>query len=122
MSNTHFPPVLTDLNAFKQKYLTFIGPCIANIFAEYNQQDATFHIYLFLQDALHVERLAEINKCETLHLVGCTLLLNKNNYSVVLVISQFENRSTDLDKLLHLRFLHRFVVGRTCVTVIWNQS
>ena len=26
-----------------QKDLTFIGPCIANIFAEYNQQDATFH-------------------------------------------------------------------------------
>ena len=24
-------------------FLTFIGPCIANIFAEYNQQDATFH-------------------------------------------------------------------------------
>jgi len=23
--------------------LTFIGPCIGNIFAEYNQQDATFH-------------------------------------------------------------------------------
>jgi len=23
--------------------LTFIGPCIANTFAEYNQQDATFH-------------------------------------------------------------------------------
>jgi len=23
--------------------LTFIGPCVANIFAEYNQQDATFH-------------------------------------------------------------------------------
>ena len=23
--------------------LTFIGPCFANIFAEYNQQDATFH-------------------------------------------------------------------------------
>ena len=23
--------------------LTFIGPCIANIFAEYNQEDATFH-------------------------------------------------------------------------------
>ena len=23
--------------------LTFIGPCIANIFAKYNQQDATFH-------------------------------------------------------------------------------
>jgi len=23
--------------------LTFIGPCIANIFSEYNQQDATFH-------------------------------------------------------------------------------
>jgi len=23
--------------------LTFIGPCIANIFADYNQQDATFH-------------------------------------------------------------------------------
>ena len=23
--------------------LTFIGPCIANVFAEYNQQDATFH-------------------------------------------------------------------------------
>ena len=23
--------------------LTFIGPCIANIFPEYNQQDATFH-------------------------------------------------------------------------------
>jgi len=27
---------------------TFTGPCIANIFAEYNQQDATFSIYLFL--------------------------------------------------------------------------
>jgi len=26
-------------------YLTFIGPCIANIFAEYNQQDATFHSF-----------------------------------------------------------------------------
>jgi len=25
--------------------LTFLGPCIANIFAEYNQQDATFSIY-----------------------------------------------------------------------------
>jgi len=24
-------------------YLTLIGPCIANIFAQYNQQDATFH-------------------------------------------------------------------------------
>jgi len=23
--------------------LTFIGPCIANILAEYNQQDTTFH-------------------------------------------------------------------------------
>jgi len=34
-------------------HLTFIGPCIANIFAEYNQQDATF-IYLFLSDAVHV--------------------------------------------------------------------
>ena len=28
--------------------LTFIGPCIANIIAEYNQQDATFRIYLFI--------------------------------------------------------------------------
>ena len=28
--------------------LTFIGPCVANIFAEYKQQDATFQIYLFL--------------------------------------------------------------------------
>ena len=29
--------------------LTFTGPCITNIFAEYNQQDATFHtIYLFI--------------------------------------------------------------------------
>jgi len=27
----------------KQIILTFIGPRIANIFAEYNQQDATFH-------------------------------------------------------------------------------
>jgi len=25
------------------QHLTFIGPCIANIFVEYNQQDATFH-------------------------------------------------------------------------------
>ena len=24
-------------------FLIFIGPCIANIFAQYNQQDATFH-------------------------------------------------------------------------------
>jgi len=30
-------------------YLTFIGRCIVNIFAEYNQQDVTLHkIYLFL--------------------------------------------------------------------------
>ena len=40
------------------KRLTFTGPCIANIFSEYNQQDATFvqrfTIYLFLYDALHV--------------------------------------------------------------------
>ena len=27
----------------KTIYLTFRGPCIANILAEYNQQDATFH-------------------------------------------------------------------------------
>ena len=33
--------------------LKFIGLCIANIFAEYNQQDAKFH-NLFLQDALHI--------------------------------------------------------------------
>ena len=28
------------------KYLTFIGPCITNIFPEYNQQDAVFHSLL----------------------------------------------------------------------------
>jgi len=33
--------------------LTFVGPCISNIFAEYNQQDATFH-NLFLYDAVRV--------------------------------------------------------------------
>jgi len=30
--------LLTDCDT-----LTFIVPCIANVFAEYNQQDATFH-------------------------------------------------------------------------------
>ena len=34
-------------------HFTFIRPCIANILAEYNQQDATFH-NLFLQEAVHV--------------------------------------------------------------------
>ena len=34
----HFPFCLHVENN-----LTFIGPCIANIFAEYNQQDAKFH-------------------------------------------------------------------------------
>ena len=29
-------------------FLTFTGPCIANIFSGYNQQDASFSIYLFL--------------------------------------------------------------------------
>ena len=41
----------TNLTSFK--ILTFIGLCVGNIFAEYNQQDATF-LNLFLQDALHV--------------------------------------------------------------------
>ena len=27
----------------RKRGLTFIGPCIANIFAQYNQEDATFH-------------------------------------------------------------------------------
>jgi len=30
-------PIIASLS------LTFIGPCIANIFGEYNQQDAAFH-------------------------------------------------------------------------------
>ena len=33
----------TDLYANETNSLTFIGPCIANIYAEYIQQDATFH-------------------------------------------------------------------------------
>jgi hypothetical protein len=32
-----------QMQRFKKVYLTFIGPCIANIFAQYNQQDATYH-------------------------------------------------------------------------------
>ena len=43
MPNIHFRSILTDLNALKQKDLTFIGQCIAKIFAEYNQLDVTFH-------------------------------------------------------------------------------
>ena len=112
MSNKHFPPVLTDLNAFKQKDLIFIGPCVANIFAEYNQQDATFH-NLFISARRSTCRASCI-----LYLVGCTLPISKNNYFIALVISQLENRWTDFDKLLHSRTLHRFVVGRTCVTLI----
>ena len=27
--------------------LTFIGPCVANIFSEYNQQDATFLKFIY---------------------------------------------------------------------------
>jgi len=27
--------------------LTFIGPCIANMFSEYNQQDATFLKFIY---------------------------------------------------------------------------
>jgi len=39
-------------------FLTFICPCITNIFLSYNQQDATFLDYLFIYlfistDALH---------------------------------------------------------------------
>ena len=53
-------------------FLTFIGPCIANILAEYNQQDATFHnLFISVRRSTcfgrkncpkHVERLTEINK------------------------------------------------------------
>jgi len=35
-STSRFSKSVTPAN------LTFIGPCIANIFSEYNQQDATF--------------------------------------------------------------------------------
>jgi hypothetical protein len=33
-------------NIFITLNLTFIGPCIANIFSEYNQKDATFHNFI----------------------------------------------------------------------------
>jgi len=32
-----------QLQQYSIMHLTFIGPCIANIFLEYNQQDAAFH-------------------------------------------------------------------------------
>ena len=41
--NIHHPVKNTGLYANETNSLTFIGPCIANIFAKYNQQDATFH-------------------------------------------------------------------------------
>ena len=33
----------TDPQVTRYRYLTFISPCMANIFAEYNQQGVTFH-------------------------------------------------------------------------------
>jgi hypothetical protein len=44
----YFPLILLSLIqniyvAFDNLYFTFTGPCIADIFAEYNQQDAKFH-------------------------------------------------------------------------------
>jgi hypothetical protein len=35
-------------------YLTFIGPCIANIFALYNQQDATFLKFINFSQTLYM--------------------------------------------------------------------
>jgi hypothetical protein len=36
-------------------YLTFIGPCIANIFAQYNQEDATFHnLFIYFCKTLYM--------------------------------------------------------------------
>jgi len=38
--------------------LTFIGLCIANIFAEYNQQDATFHnLFISVRCSTHFRRV-----------------------------------------------------------------
>jgi len=34
-------------HCWKMKNLPFIDPCIANIFAEYNQQDAVFQNFFF---------------------------------------------------------------------------
>ena len=38
--------------------LTFIGPCIPNIFSEYNQQDATFHsLFIFVRRSTYFRRV-----------------------------------------------------------------
>jgi len=38
--------------------LTSIGPCIANIFAEYNQQDATFLKFIYFCKMLYMFQTA----------------------------------------------------------------
>ena len=44
--------------------LTFIGPCIANIFAEYNQQDATFLNLFISVRGLHVSDGVSVHRWE----------------------------------------------------------
>jgi len=57
--------------------LTFTGPCIANIFAEYNQQDATFHNLLYFCKTLHVSDGLSVHNQElkTAHTASDRLLL-----------------------------------------------
>ena len=66
--------------------LTFIGPCIANIFSEYNQQDATFlNLFISVRRSTcfrwvfrlkHVERLTEMSKLRKV--ASCWLYSEKN--------------------------------------------
>jgi len=46
MFNIVFLLVLTQ-KCISTLFLTFLGPCIANIFPKYNQQDATFQFIYF---------------------------------------------------------------------------
>ena len=45
-------------------FLNFLGPCIANIFPIYIQQDATLRSLLYLETALHVSAVTSTHHQE----------------------------------------------------------
>ena len=79
-----FSYCLPHLVAILKINLAFIGPCIANIFAEYNQQDVTFHnlfIYVrrstcFRRFSVHHQELKTVHTasdiCQTVTSNGLT--------------------------------------------------
>ena len=99
-----------------KEHLPLIGPCIANIFSDYNQQDATFLKFIYF--------------CKTLYMFQiCYLLLaagSSNGLTCLTLYVQFcapdDGRKNRLKHVERLTRINKFEKSCILLVVLWEAE